>query len=197
MSLIRYTHPMLHLQQQLNRMFEQFDTDLLGGLEELGDGLFAPPVDVREDDEAYTVHLEVPGVKQQDLDLSIQDNVLTIKGTKEQRQSEGRYRRIERTYGSFVRTISLPRNVDASNILANLQDGVLEVRLPKLEEARARQIPVSTTVAAQSATVSGRKAESGNTEAALDEQANSSAEQFQAEAANGVNSDDAPAGHPS
>jgi HSP20 family protein len=148
MSLIRYTHPMLSLQQQINRMFDQFDTDLVGRLEELGDGFFAPAVDVKEDDEAYTVLLEVPGVKQENLNLALQDNVLSIKGTKErEEQKEGRYRRVERSYGSFVRSLSLPRNIDEGSVTADLRDGVLEVRLPKREEARPRQIEVSVSPA--------------------------------------------------
>jgi HSP20 family protein len=118
MSLIRYTHPMMHLQQQINRMFDQFDTDLFGRLEGLGEGMFTPPVDIKEDADAYTVHLEVPGVSQDHLHLSLQDNVLTIKGSKEQKQEsgEGRYRRIERSYGSFSRSLILAaqRRCDAS-----------------------------------------------------------------------------------
>ena len=146
MSLIRYTHPMMGMQQHINRMFDQFDTEMFGRLEGLGEGMFAPAVDVKEDADAYTVHLEVPGVSQDDLHLSLQDNVLTIRGSKEQHEeSEGRYRRIERSYGSFARTLSLPRNVDASSVAANLEDGVLEVRLPKREESRPRQINVGLT----------------------------------------------------
>ncbi len=146
MSLIRYTHPMMGMQQHINRMFDQFDTELFGRLEGLGEGMFAPAVDVKEDADAYTVHLEVPGVAQDDLHLSLQDNVLTIRGSKEQQEeSEGRYRRVERSYGSFARTLSLPRNVDASSVAANLEDGVLEVRLPKREESKPRQINVGTT----------------------------------------------------
>lgn len=147
MSLVRYTHPMMGLQQQINRMFDQFDSNLFGHLEGLGEGMFAPPVDVKEDADAYTVHLEVPGVAQENLQLSLQDNVLTIRGTKEQKQEtgEGRYRRVERSYGSFARSLSLPRNVDGSGVTANLEDGVLEVRLPKREESRPRQISVGLT----------------------------------------------------
>ncbi len=147
MSLIRYSHPMMHLQQQINRMFDQFDNDLFGRMEGLGEGMFTPPVDIKEDADAYTVHLEVPGVTQDHLHLSLQDNVLTIKGSKEQKQEsgEGRYRRIERSYGSFSRSLSLPRNVDATRVEANLEDGVLEVRLPKREESKPRQINVGVT----------------------------------------------------
>lgn len=150
MSLIRYSHPMLALHQQLNRMFDGFDSELFGHLEELGEGLFAPAVDVREDDAAYTVWLEVPGVRRDALDISLQKNVLTIKGVKEQAAVEGRYRRVERSYGSFVRSIGLPLNVDENGVTANLENGILEVRLPKQEQARAQKIPISTTVNADS-----------------------------------------------
>jgi len=147
MSLVRYSHPMLHLQQQVNRMFDHFDSDLFGRLEDLGNGMFTPAVDVKEDAEAYTVHLEVPGVVQENLQLMLQDNVLTIKGTKEKKSDEGesRFRRVERSYGSFVRSLSLPRSVDGAAVTANLEDGVLEVRLPKREDARPRQINVGVT----------------------------------------------------
>ena len=144
MSLIRYTHPMMHLQQQINRMFDQFDTDLFGRLEGLGEGMFTPPVDIKEDADAYTVHLEVPGVSQDHLHLSLQDNVLTIKGSKEQKQgsSEGRYRRIERQYGAFGRTFEIETPIDAANVSASYEDGVLTVRLPKQQEVKSRQIEI-------------------------------------------------------
>jgi len=147
MSLIRYTHPAIALQQQLNRMFDQFDTSLFGRLENLGEGMFAPAVDIKEDAEAYTVQFEVPGIPQDNLDVSLQDNVLTIRGIKEQKQesSERRYRRIECNYGTFARSLALPRNVDGESVSAHLEDGVLEVRLPKRVEARPRQIGVGMT----------------------------------------------------
>ncbi|HEX8832899.1 MAG TPA: Hsp20/alpha crystallin family protein [Abditibacteriaceae bacterium] len=206
MSSIRYTHPMMNLHQQLNRMFDQFDTDLFGRLEELGDGLYAPAVDVKEDPDAYTVHLEVPGVKQDNLNLSLQDNVLTIKGIKEQgAQHEGRYRRIERSYGSFVRSLSLPRSVDGAGVTANLQDGILEVRLPKREEARPRQISVTTTVNAQQIRAQSNESADENKplqgEKAQPNSPQVSEPKGDAQAANestaGANSDDAPEGHPS
>lgn len=149
MSLIRYGHPMLALHQQLNRMFDGFDSELFGQLEDLGEGLFAPAVDVREDDGAYTIWLEVPGVRREALDIALQNNVVTIKGAKEQATVEGRYRRVERSYGTFVRSIGLPRPVDENGVTANLENGVLEVRLPKQEQVRALNIPVTATVNAE------------------------------------------------
>ncbi len=147
MSLIRYTpYSMAHLQQQLNRIFDQFDPDLFARSEDLGGGMFTPAVDVKEDDDAYTVHMEVPGVKQDTLNVTLQDSVLSIRGTKEQKQeqNEGQYRRVERSYGAFARSLSMPHNVDGGKVTANLHDGVLEIRLPKMEEAKPRQITVGT-----------------------------------------------------
>lgn len=148
MSLIRYrAFPMTALQQQVNRMFDQFDNDFFSGSEGLGGGMFTPAVDVKEDADSYTVHLEAPGLKQEQLQITLQDNVLTIRGRKEQSasQNDHQFRRIERSYGSFARSITLPRAVDASQVNAHLEDGLLEVRLPKLEGAKPRQISIGAT----------------------------------------------------
>lgn len=202
MSLIRYTHPMLGLQQQINRMFDQFDSDLFGRMEDLGEGMFAPAVDVKEDADAYTVHLEVPGVPQDNLQLMLQDNVLTIKGIKEQKseEGEGRYRRVERSYGSFSRSLSLPRSVDGNAVTANLEDGVLEVRLPKREDARPRQINVGTTRNAMELTnmqSNPEKEQDASTKPVPGED-NAPRDDSQEgnEQAVGGNSDDAPEGNP-
>lgn len=148
MSLIRY-NPLgaSALQQQINRVFDQFDQDLFGRSEELGGGMFAPPMDVKEDAEAYTVHLEVPGVPRDKIDITLQDGALVIRGSREQQTEvgEGQYRRVERSYGSFSRSLSLPRAIDAGKVEANLTDGVLMVRLPKAEEAKPRQISIGVT----------------------------------------------------
>src|SRR5688500_3942985 len=113
MSLIRYTaYPLSNLQQQINNIFDQVDPAALERSEGLSGGMFAPAVDVKENVEAYTVSIEVPGVKQENLNLTLQDNMLIIRGHKEpvQEQHTGQYRRVERSYGSFVRSIALPRN---------------------------------------------------------------------------------------
>ena len=155
MSLIRYTpYNLTHLQQQINQMFDQADTDVFGRSEELGGGMFTPAVDVKEDAGAYTVHMEVPGVPEENLNITLQENVLTIRGTKEQQaeHSQGQYRRVERSYGAFARSLSLPRNVAAEEVKANLEDGVLEIRLPKQEAAKPRQISVGSTSQTESGT---------------------------------------------
>lgn len=148
MNMIRYTpYSAAGLQQQLNRIFDQFDPDLLGRSEELGGGMFTPAADVKEDADAYIVQVEVPGIPQEKINITLQDNVLTIRGEKaaKQENTEGQFRRVERSYGSFARSLSLPRNVEGGGVSAKLTDGVLEVRLPKREEAKPRQISIGVT----------------------------------------------------
>ena len=145
MSLIRYRPlPMTTLQDQINRMFDEFDRQFLDERENLGGGTFAPAMDVKENAETYTVHVEVPGLKQDHLDLSLQDNVLTVRGIKEHKSQamQGEYRRVERSYGRFARSVTLPRPVDGSQVTADLEHGVLTVVLPKLDVAKPRQIAI-------------------------------------------------------
>jgi HSP20 family protein len=147
MSLIRYTpFPGGNFSHQLNRMFEDFDNSF-GRFEGLGGGTFAPALDVKEDADRYTVSLEAPGIAQENLKISLENNVLSIHGTKEQKQEEnqGEYRRVERSYGSFTRSVTLPRNVDVNKVEANLSDGVLTIQLPKEEQAKPRSISIGTT----------------------------------------------------
>ena len=149
MSLIRYTpFPAGGFTSQLNRIFEDFD-QAFGRFDGLGGGTFAPALDLKEDDEAYTVALEVPGIAQEDLQISLENNVLTVRGSKEKKKDEegkANYRRIERSYGSFARSVTLPRNVDVNNVQANLADGVLSIVLPKEEQAKPRQITIGRTI---------------------------------------------------
>lgn len=146
MSLIRFTpYGYSDLQEQANRLFDQLTGAERNQSEGLGGGMFTPPVDVREDADAYHITLEAPGMRREQLDITLQENVLTVRGQKEQKQrdEEGQYRRIECSYGSFARTLTLPRNVDGSGVTANLHDGLLQVRLPKHEEAKPRQINIA------------------------------------------------------
>ena len=151
MSLIRYTpFPVGNFSAQLNRMFQDFENSF-GRFDGLGGGTFAPALDVKEDADSYTVVLEVPGIAQDKLNISLENNVLTLRGSKEQKSDEeqGAYRRIERNYGSFTRSVTLPRNVDVNGVNANLTDGVLTVTLPKEEQAKPRQIAIGTTTDAK------------------------------------------------
>ena len=103
-----------------------------------------PAVDVSEDKESVRIVAELPGVKPEDVKLSLENFVLTIRGEKKQETEEhtGRVHRYERSYGSFERAFVLPSTVDGEKISADFQNGVLTISVPKAERAKAREIPV-------------------------------------------------------
>jgi HSP20 family protein len=129
------------IQAEMNRLFEssrrRFD---LGTY----DGGFVPPVDVIEEADTLWVRMDLPGCRKEDVTVTLQDNLLTIKGERRQEAAgkEASYYRQERVYGPFTRAIELPMSVDAGHIDAHFRDGVLHVKLPKTEEARPKQIEV-------------------------------------------------------
>jgi HSP20 family protein len=122
--------------------------DGLGGLDwQLRDSASAswvPPVDIFEEGDGIRIMAEVPGVKPEDVKISLENNVLTIHGSKQQTAEERteRVHRYERTYGAFERSFTLPTTVDANAIKASYEHGVLTVTLPKVEKAKPRQIEV-------------------------------------------------------
>ena len=105
---------------------------------------WVPSVDINEDKDAYIVAADVPGVDPKDIDVSLEDGVLTVKGErKDERNDEGEgYTRTERIYGSFYRRFSLPDTADAENISAKTEHGVLKLRIPKKEKALPKRITV-------------------------------------------------------
>lgn len=130
------------MQRQMNRLFEDFFTEPFGFLG--GRELWGPALDVAETETAVHVHVEVPGVDPKKIEISVAGNELTLRGEKsEEKEEEGKaWHRVERRYGSFVRTVSLPAPVDAGHVEATARDGVLTITLPKREEARPRRIEV-------------------------------------------------------
>ncbi|HSN68076.1 MAG TPA: Hsp20/alpha crystallin family protein [Thermoanaerobaculia bacterium] len=131
-------------QHQMNRLFEPF----LGRVaddESLVSGTWAPPVDVMEEKDAIRVVAELPGMKKEDIEIQFENGVLTIRGQRaiEKDSSDKTFHRVERVYGNFVRSFTLPRSVDADKIDATYRDGVLDVRVPKKEEAKPRQIAIN------------------------------------------------------
>lgn len=122
--------------------------DALGGIDwqyqDSAGASWVPPVDIFEQNDAIRIMAEVPGVRPADVKISLENNVLTIHGQKHQLAEERteRVHRYERTYGVFERTFTLPSTVDANNIKASYADGVLTVTLPKMAEARPRQIQI-------------------------------------------------------
>jgi len=132
------------LQNQMNRLFgESFG--VRGRADEASTtALWAPAVDIAETPERLTFNFELPGFKQEDLTLRVENGVLTLEGERkfEEESKEKSYHRVERAYGKFVRSFTLPSNADPEKIVANLTDGMLHVELPKREEAKPKSIPI-------------------------------------------------------
>ncbi len=113
--------------------------------EELSLGAWIPPVDIEEDKENLVLTAELPGFKEEQIDIQVEGGVLTIRGerTFDDKQDGKNFHRVERSYGQFVRSFTLPNNVDRDNVKASFKDGLLSIELPKREEAKPRQIKVS------------------------------------------------------
>ena len=113
--------------------------------EEMSLGSWLPPVDIAEDKDRILLTAELPGFKEDQIEIQMEGGVLTLRGERKfEDEKEGRnYHRVERSYGQFLRSFTLPNNVDRENIKASFSDGVLEVELPKREEAKPRQIRIS------------------------------------------------------
>ena len=133
------------MQTRMNRLFNEMLGAWPYGTE--GNAIssaWMPPVDVFEDKEGIKLVAELPGVKGDDVKISLENNTLTLRGEKKQVAEETieKVHRYERTYGSFERTFTLPSTVDSEKIQASFEDGVLTVILPKVEKAKPREIPV-------------------------------------------------------
>lgn len=144
MTFLTRQNPFNDLRTLQNRLFEPF----FGRFNFLDDsmttGSWAPPVDVAEDSERIHVKVEVPGMEEKDLRVNYEDGLLTVSGERQfENRDDRNYHRIERAYGSFVRTFSLPRSVDASKIIASYRNGVLEIEIPKKEESKPKQIQIN------------------------------------------------------
>jgi HSP20 family protein len=126
---------------RLNRMMDEAMTGWNGGTLATA---WTPSCDVFEDKENLKIVVELPGVKPEDVKLSIENQVLTVRGEKKQvaEENSDRWHRYERSYGSFERTFTLPSTVDAERIQATVDQGVLTITLPKSEKAKPREIPV-------------------------------------------------------
>jgi HSP20 family protein len=126
---------------------ERLTGRLRGANEPRGSQLLAPAVDVFESDDRIEVTAELPGLKPEDIRIDLHDNVLTLSGERKLEKEEERegYRRIERSYGQFTRSFTLPRHVDQDNIRAEMREGVLSLTLPKREQQRGRRIDVKSS----------------------------------------------------
>ncbi len=146
MALVRWD-PFRELEEvsdRLNRMFARPVTRTQGGKETMIVADWDPSVDISETDGEYQIKAEIPDVKKEDVKVTVEDGVLTIQGErKHEKEEKGKkFHRIERSYGSFVRTFSLPDVIDEDKVKAEFKDGVLNLHLPKSEKAKPKAIEV-------------------------------------------------------
>lgn len=128
-----------HLSHYFDAVLPRFEV----AEEALDSGSWNPPVDIAETAEKIVLAMEVPGMRQEDIDIRFEDQTLTLRGERKFEKVEGRiYHRVERLYGSFVRSFALPRTVDPAGIAASYRDGLLEIELPKREESKPKQIQI-------------------------------------------------------
>ena len=131
------------LQNQINRIFEPF-ARFSAGDEDLVSGTWVPPVDVAETQDKILVRAEVPGIKQEDVQIEFENGLLTIRGERQIEKTDAvTWHRVERTYGNFSRSFTLPRSIDPEKITAAYRDGILEIEVPKREEAKPTQIRIA------------------------------------------------------
>lgn len=138
--------PLREIEDFFDRYTRALATPFARGADLAANGGWAPRVDVSENDAAFVIKAEIPGISKDDVKVTLENGVLTLQGERHQEQEEKgwRYHRMERSYGHFMRSFSLPGNVDESHLKATFHDGLLEVDIPKLEPARSHavQVPV-------------------------------------------------------
>jgi HSP20 family protein len=132
------------LQERMNRLMADFRTRTPWAEEEMAQGTWVPAVDIYETKDSIVLNIELPGISKEDISLEVKDSTLTIKGEKklEKDVKEENYHRMERSYGSFMRAFTLPSTVQQEKVKAKSKDGVLEISIPKAEEAKPKLIKV-------------------------------------------------------
>ena len=147
---------MFNLRREIDRLFE----DAFGGNAPQQNGRaaaqsaqsYTPAVDAREEEREIVLHMDLPGVRPDDVELSVENGLLTVRGLRRQPRKEGqegRYQFVERSYGSFARAFHLPQGVDESQIAANFEHGELTIRIPKPQQPQPRRIQIGGAGAAQ------------------------------------------------
>ena len=145
MALIRFepARELASLQSEMNQLFSTFFGDTTGPSNGQG-RRWIPAMDLVETDEALVLRADLPGMKEDDVKIEIKDGVLTISGerrSESQEKGEG-FHRVERAFGRFSRSLSLPDGVDAGKVQANFEDGVLEVKIPKPDETKPTRVEI-------------------------------------------------------
>jgi HSP20 family protein len=150
----------LALQNRMNSIFQEYNRNPGEG-DSLTTAAFVPPVDIYEDEHKIVLKLEVPGLKESDLNIQMENNVLTVKGerTFEKEEKEENFHRIERRYGSFYRSFTIPNTVNPENVKASYDSGVLRMEMEKRAEAKPKQIKVQVGAASQQQPIEAGKKE--------------------------------------
>lgn len=127
--------PFEEMQKVIDRFFEEFPRILPTFSTET----FVPAVDISETDKSYEFEIELPGMKREDIEIEVSDGILTVKGEKKEEKKEEKkgYKKIERSYGKFERSFTLPQYIDEKNISAKFENGLLNISIPKSPEAKA------------------------------------------------------------
>ena len=161
MALIRWepTRELGSIQTEMNRLFTNFFEPTTGS--NGGNGVFrrwTPAMDVVETDDHYVLRADLPGVSEGDVKIEVDDNVLTVSGERKSSHEVTKqgYYRVERSYGHFSRTLTLPEGVDADSINATFDRGVLEVKVPKPEQRKPRKVEI--TVGGEPKAIDGTEA---------------------------------------
>jgi HSP20 family protein len=143
MALIKW-EPLREIEDLFDRYTKAMGWPASRGQELINTGDWTPRVDISETDNEFMIKAEIPEVNKEDVKVSVENGVLTIQGERRQEKEEKgkKFHRVERYYGSFVRSFTLPDNIDATKIKASFKDGMLNVQVPKTEEARPKAIEV-------------------------------------------------------
>jgi HSP20 family protein len=159
MSIVRYDpfRDLRTLQDEVNRLFSTNLTRAFGD-EGIARGAWNPSVDIYENKDQIVLEAELPGMNREDFDLTVENNVITLRGERrfEKKDDGDNYHRVERSYGSFTRSFTLPQTVSAEGAQAEYRNGVLRVTLPKREEVKARRIEIGGEGAQANRTIEGQ-----------------------------------------
>lgn len=163
MNIVRYDpfREIRSLQDEVNRLFTASASSNISR-QDMMNGAWAPKVDIFENNESIILEAELPGMNRDDFELSFENNVLTLKGERrfENKTDQDNYHRIERSYGSFTRSFTLPQTVTPEGARAEFQNGILFVTLPKREDTKARKIEITGGDAVEKTIEAGRSAKS-------------------------------------
>ncbi|MGD0010393.1 MAG: Hsp20/alpha crystallin family protein [Terriglobia bacterium] len=148
MAIVRWEpfRDLLTTQREFDRLFKEAFSPMSGETE-VSTRSWAPPVDIYETEDAIVLKAELPGIDPQDVEVRVEDNTLYLKGERnfEKEVKEQNYHRIERSYGSFARSFTLPNSISAEKVKAEYKDGLLTLTMPKREEAKPKTIKIDVT----------------------------------------------------